>query len=564
MTADPASLDRAELERLLAVGRSLVSELDLDTVLMNVLGAARQLTGARYAALGVLDSDKTELERFLYVGVDEEERRRIGPLPRGHGILGELIRDPRPLRLDNIGDHPRSYGFPSEHPTMTTFVGAPITVRGEVFGNIYLTEKDGGGPFGPGDEHLLVILAEWSAVAINNARTHEELRRGRADLERLVQGLQATASLSRELGGESDLERVLELVTKRARALLEARSSYVLLREGADLVVRGAAGECGAGALGRAVGPDSGTTDFLGMEASQRIGPAAAESLGELGIESRTGLAVPLRSRGQGLGVLLVVDHLGDEPAFSADQQLTLESFATSAANAIAAAHAIEDEKAKLAIASSERERGRWARELHDETLQELGALRMMQENAARAGSLEEVREHLDLANEQIERTVAGLQGLIAELRPAALDQLGISAAIEALIERLRSRSDLTFETDIDIASERGEGAFRYEPELESTIYRLVQEGLTNAIKHADATRARVAIEELDGTVTVRVEDDGNGFDLASVNRGFGLTGMRERVELSGGELSIEGREGGGTLVRVALPVHRRADDQPA
>ena len=561
MSAETQPLERSELERLLAVGRSLVSELDLDTVLMNVLDAARQLTAARYAALGVLNSDKTELERFLYVGIDEEMRKRIGPLPRGHGILGELIRDPRPLRLDNIGDHPRSYGFPSEHPTMTTFVGTPITVRGEVFGNIYLTEKEGGDPFDEGDEHLVTVLAEWSAVAINNARTHEELRRGRADLERLVQGLQATASLSRELGGESDLERVLELVTKRARALLEARSSYVLLRQGADLTVRGAAGEGGARAIGRSVGPGSLTADFVGMDASQRIGPAASEALVELGIESQAGLAVPLRTRGRGLGVLLVVDHLGDEPGFSADQQLTLESFATSAANAIGASLTIEDEKAKLAIASSERERGRWARELHDETLQELGALRIMQENAARAGSPDEARNYLAKANEQVERTVSGLQGLIAELRPAALDQIGVEAAIEALIERFASRSDLKFETDIDLAYERGDAASRPEPELEATIYRLVQEGLTNAIKHADATRARVAIEERDGQVSIRVEDDGNGFDMTSVKRGFGLTGMSERVEMAGGEISFEGRDGGGTLIRVSLPVRGRVGD---
>ncbi|MCB0874709.1 MAG: GAF domain-containing sensor histidine kinase [Solirubrobacterales bacterium] len=557
MSTEAAGLEREQLERLLEVGRSLVADLDLDTVLMNVLDAARQLTGARYAALGVLDADKTELERFLYVGIDEETRKRIGPLPRGHGILGELITDPRPLRLDSLGDHPRSYGFPSEHPKMTTFVGTPITVRGEVFGNIYLTEKEGGSPFEEGDEHLLTVLAEWAAVAVNNARTHEKLRRGRADLERLVQGLQATASLSRELGGESDLGRVLELVTKRARALVEARSSYVLLNEGAEQVVRGAAGECGARTVGGSFGPGSAPADFIGMEASQRIGPAGAESLREIGIEASAGLAVPLRSRGQGLGVLVVVDHLGEDPSFSADQQLTLESFATSAANAIAAVHAIEDEKAKLAIASSERERGRWARELHDETLQELGALRIMQENAARAGSLEQARDYLAQANEQVERTVAGLQGLIAELRPAALDQLGVPAAIDALIERLASRSELTFETDIDLAFERGDAATRHEPELESTIYRLVQESLTNAIKHADATRARVAIEERDGLITVRVEDDGNGFDLGSVSRGFGLTGMRERVELAGGELTVEGREGGGTLIRVSLPTNR-------
>jgi len=546
----------AELERLLSVGRRLVSELDLDAVLRHVLEAARELTGARYAALGVLNAEKSELERFLYVGIDEETRRRIGPLPKGHGILGELITDPRPLRLDRIGDHPHSYGFPAAHPRMTTFVGAPIKVRGEVYGNIYLTEKDGGEPFDESDEHLLVVLAEWGAVAINNARAHAEVRRGRADLERLVQGLQATASLSRELGGESDLGRVLELVTTRARALLEARSGYVLLLEGPELVVRGAAGEDASRALGRGIAPGTDLAGLIGPGASRRIDRTAAGALRELDIAAAGGLAVPLRSRGQGLGVLLVVDRLGSDPAFSADQQLTLESFATSAANAIAAAHAIEDEKAKLAIASSERERGRWARELHDETLQELGALRIMQENAARAGSLEEARAYLASANEQVERTAAGLQGLIAELRPAALDQLGIAAAIDSLIDRLGSRTDLRFEADVALAHERGE-ASRYVPELESTIYRLVQEGLTNAVKHAAATRARVAVEERDGQVTVRVEDDGRGFDLTSIQRGFGLTGMRERVELAGGELAIEGRDGGGTMIRATLPVRR-------
>lgn len=554
MSTVPRRLERSELERLLDVGRRLVSELDLDGVLAYVLEAARELTGARYAALGVLDGSKTRLQRFLYVGVDEATRRRIGTLPRGHGILGELISDPRPLRLDDIGEHPRSFGFPAGHPVMTTFVGAPITVRGEVFGNVYLTEKRGGEPFSESDEQLLVVLAEWAAVAIANARSHEELERGRADLERLVQGLQATASLSRELGGESDLARVLELVTKRARALMKARSSYVLLREGAGLVVRGATGEGGARTIGIGIGPGSDTLAFVGMEASQRIGPEAARSLGELGIEATSALAVPLRAQGQGLGALLVVDHIGPELTFTADQQLTLESFATSAANAILAAHAFEDEKATLAIASSERERGRWARELHDETLQELGALRILQENAVRAQTIDETRDYLALANEQVERTVSGLQGLIAELRPAALDQLGIEAAVEALIDRFAARSKMRIEADIDLAHERGEHPTRHTPELESTIYRLVQESLTNAIKHAEATRARVAIEERDETVLVRVEDNGRGFDAGAVSRGFGLTGMRERVELAGGELAIESRDGGGTLVRASLP----------
>ena len=139
--------DGGQAERLLAVGRSLVSDLDLESILDQVLRTARELTGAQYAALGVLDDDKRELERFLFVGIDEETRRRIGPLPRGGGVLGELIRHPEPLRLPAVGEHPRSFGFPPGHPPMTTFLGVPIAIRGDVYGNLYLTEKEGGVEF---------------------------------------------------------------------------------------------------------------------------------------------------------------------------------------------------------------------------------------------------------------------------------------------------------------------------------------------------------------------------------------------------------------------------------
>ena len=166
----------------------------------------------------MLDSDKRELERFLFVGIDEQTRAEIGPLPRGHGILGELIRNPEPLRLRRISDHPRSYGFPSGHPEMTTFAGVPVTVRGEVYGNLYLSEKAEGAEFDERDERLLIVLAEWAAIAIENARIYEAAERGRTELERAVAWLQATASLSRELSGETD-------IGARDRADREARPS---------------------------------------------------------------------------------------------------------------------------------------------------------------------------------------------------------------------------------------------------------------------------------------------------------------------------------------------------
>ncbi len=553
------SLDPRQLERLLDVGRGLVSKHDPEAVLRQVLEAARELTGARYAALGVLDDSKRELARFLFVGIDEEARERIGPLPRGHGILGELIRDPRPLRLARISGHPRSYGFPAEHPPMETFLGVPVMIRGEVFGNLYLTEKRGGAEFDQQDEDLLVVLAEWAAVAVDNARSHEIGERRRGELERAIRGLEATVSLGREVGGETELPRVLELVVKRGRALADARVCAVLLVEGdRGMSVAQAAGEIDQDLVGRELtSGDSPAHDVLRAGRSQRIAGRAVGRFAECGIDAVSGLLVPLRSRGIDLGVLAVFDRLGPESEFDADDQLAVESFATSAATAIASTLAIEDEKLRLSIAASERERRRWARELHDETLQELGALNVMQESALQVDDAEAMRRALARSNRHVEGIIAGLQGLITELRPAALDQLGIAAAVEVLVERVQSRGALEVELDIDLAYEAGREPTRHTPELEATVYRTVQEALTNIVKHAEATRARVLVEETGETIAITVEDDGVGFDDKAAHDGFGLLGMSERVALAGGELSISSSVGRGTRVRATLPVVR-------
>jgi GAF domain-containing protein len=184
------------LQRLIEVGRSLVSELDLETVLRNLLDAARDLTGAAYAAVGILDEAKDSLERFVFVGIDEETRHAIGPLPRGRGVLGELIRHPEPLRLADVGAHEHSYGFPANHPPMKTFLGTPVVIRGEAWGNLYLTEKAGGREFTDEDESLVIVLAAWAAVAIENARLYEGLDERRAELERVTRGLEISAGRS--------------------------------------------------------------------------------------------------------------------------------------------------------------------------------------------------------------------------------------------------------------------------------------------------------------------------------------------------------------------------------
>ncbi len=195
-----ASSGEPQLRRLLDVGRALVTELDLGVVLDRVLLTAREITGARYAALGILNDRRTELDQFLTSGVDEETHRAIGALPRGRGVLGELIEHPEPLRLADVGQHPSSYGFPAGHPVMRSFLGVPVTIGGQAWGNLYLTEKDGG-EFTARDEEAAVILADWAAVAIKNARLYETSEIRREEAERAIRRLQATRmSPSRSAG----------------------------------------------------------------------------------------------------------------------------------------------------------------------------------------------------------------------------------------------------------------------------------------------------------------------------------------------------------------------------
>jgi signal transduction histidine kinase len=556
-------LDQSQLERVLTVGRSVVAARDPEEVLRLVLEAARDLTDARYAALGVLDEDGHELERFLYVGIDEPTRQAIGPLPRGRGILGELIRDPRPLRLKRIGDHPRSYGFPHNHPPMETFLGTPVRIRDSVYGNLYLTEKEGGGEFTEADERLLVVLADWAAIAIDNSRALADASSRRAELERAMRGLEATASLNSEVGGETELDRVMELVVKRSRALVDARISVCFCAEAGSLTVGAAAGEIDRAIIGAEAAPDSPPADALRARATVEVDELAARRLGPLGINATKGLLVPLRSRGQDVGVLALFDRIGPEgPGMTRDDRLALESFAASAASSIAATRAIEDEKLRLSIKSSELERRRWARELHDETLQELGALKVMQESALQVGDEQAARRLIAQASDQVERVIASLQGLITELRPASLDQLGVGAALEALVSRMQTRTGLDVELDVRLAYELGIEPTRLAPDLEGALYRVAQEALTNVVKHAHAGRARVAVSEDGDRVDLTIEDDGVGVEEASSDGrgsggGFGLVGMQERVELLNGELAVEAPEEGGTRVRATFPVVR-------
>jgi len=552
---------------VLKVARSVLEQLDVDEVLGRVLEAARELTGAGYAALGVLDESRKGLARFLTRGISDAEHRAIGALPTGRGVLGELIRSPRPLRLADVGSHPYSYGFPVGHPPMSSFLGVPIVVRGEPYGNLYLTEKEGGSEFTAEDEQATVLLADFAGVAIDHARRFSSSEASRAQLQRTVDALDATIQIARAVGGETDVDAILSLVAKRGRALVSARVLLIELMHGDELEMAAAAGEVPEGLVGRRVTLEN-TVASAALRAGQsqwlsdRLMRARFDQhgVGQLGLTAANGLVVPLVFRNRQYGVLVAIDNL-DRGEFTQEHQNLLEAFAASAATAVATAQSAADERRRQWVAATEAERGRWARELHDETLQALGSLRLTLSGARRSGDPDVIATTVDRALEQLELDITTLRTLITEMRPAALDQLGLEPALMALLDRAR-RGGVEVDAEVSLAYERGDEPERPTADLETGVYRIVQEALTNAGKHSGAGHVTVSVLEADGDLRLSVGDDGAGFDPHAGTDGFGLKGMRERVELLGGELSLESAPGNGTTVSATLPVARREPSQ--
>ena len=559
------------------LARDVLSELDLEVVLRRVLESARELSGARYAALGVTDDARAELERFITLGIDEDDRERIGDLPRGRGVLGELIAHPVPLRLSNVGSHPHSYGFPPGHPPMRAFLGVPVLIGGVPFGNLYLTEKAGGEEFTEQDEHTIMLLAEFAGVAIDHARRYSRLDAQHTELKRTVDALDATLQIARALGGETDLDLILGLVAKRGRALVAARALVIEHEQAGEMVVAAGAGELPADLVGQCVDLQ-GSLASAALRISQTLRledqPYRARferhGLGRLGLSADAGLVVPLIFRGRGYGVLIAVDRLENGPAFSKEDQRLLEAFAASAATAIATAVTVEGERRRQRLAAAEQERAHWARELHDETLQNLAALRLGLAAQLNSSEPEAVVDTVRDAVGQLEQEIRTLRALVTDLRPAALDDLGAQAAIEDLAERARTRG-LAVDLVVDLAYEQGRQPDRHAPDVETTMYRLVQEALNNATKHGGARRVLVEVVEDDSTVRLTVRDDGTGFDPAAHTDGFGLLGMRERVELLHGTLEVTSSPGQGTTIGASFPAgyrrggeRRTADGLPA
>ncbi|HEX5712979.1 MAG TPA: GAF domain-containing protein [Solirubrobacterales bacterium] len=545
-------MDRSQ--RLIDVGTTLLSELDLESVLRSVVEAARELTGARYAALGVLDRDRKELERFIYLGIDDETKRAIGNLPRGRGVLGELIREPQPLRLADVNRHPHAYGFPPGHPPMHSFLGVPVTIRGEAYGNLYMTEKQDAEGFDEADEEAAKTLAVWAAIAIENARLYTSLSEREEQVERALRQAQTSADIARTVGGETDVARVLDLIVKRARALVEAKALLVLLRRGEHLEVAAHAGHVGPEVRELEVPQDDAVFEAAMEERVakhlERGSPPTEARLRErLGAE--TALVVPLLFRGRATGVLVAADREVGGSDFDREDLRLLEAFAASAATAVATAQSVQSERLQQQVEVAEGERQRWARELHDETLQGLAAIRISLAAALQSDVPDRAERIATAAEDTVERLedqINELSRLINELRPAALERLGLAGALEALAEESGARGG--FEVDATIALD-GE----LSGEEERVVYRLAQEALNNVVKHSAAGKARLSAELEKGTVTIAIEDDGAGFDSERIGTGRGLAGMRERIDLIGGRIQIDSRPGEGTRLTATVPL---------
>lgn len=555
----PRQLDADRLYRLLDVGRSLMGTLDFETILGRVVEVAQEMTGARYGALGVYDERRRELSRFITRGIDADAAELIGDLPRGHGVLGQLLGNPVPLRLADIGMHPSSYGFPLDHPPMASFLGAPIIVRERVWGSIYLTEKQGADEFDAADEEAVLVLADWAALAIANARSYEGVRGRRDELERAVSTLEATTMISSVLGGTTDLDRVLELVVKRARALMEARTVAIYMYEGTELLVAHAAGEFAAEIVGTRVPVDA---SVLGQVLRSRravrvgdLGPHSA-SRGEDGC-SAGALIVPLVFRDQAYGVLAALGP-GERVEFSSEDERLLVAFATSAASAIATARSYEQGLLRRSIQATEKERGRWAQELREQTLAPLARVRDELSAVRENGARQALEDALGGALDELGAQIDALGWVITQLRPPQLDELGVEASLEALFEHV-DLTGLVVDTSIALA---GEPETRLESAIEVTVFRVVQEALDNALRHGGARRAAVRLEENADELVVTVSDDGSGFDPAAQSDGFGFIDMRERLALVGGVLEVRSAPGDGTTVTARIPARRT--DQPA
>ncbi|WP_342799913.1 GAF domain-containing sensor histidine kinase [Nocardia sp. No.11] len=538
---------RDRMDRLMEAMLVVTAGLDLDNTLRTIVHTAIELVDARYGALGVRETDKTsnQLAEFVYEGIDDRTRVLIGDLPRGHGVLGLLIAEPKPIRLTNLSDHPSSVGFPDNHPPMRTFLGVPVQVRGEVFGNLYLTEKAGGFEFTEDDEVVVLALAAAAGIAIENARLYEQSRVRQ-------QWLEAMRDVATELLAGSPSEEVLGMVAERGLLLTNAACAFLALPadpdiphdEVTELVVVAAAGADAAVLVGRHIP----VTDSHSAEAFRTGHKVTADSPAHNPIFDSVDkfgpvLTLPLRANGTVTGVLTTVFPAGSQQLGATDQTL-MAAYADQAAVALQLA-ATQRRMRELDVYA---DRDRIARGLHDHVIQRLFAVGLSLQSTMQRTKTAEVRTRLD-------ETIDDVQAIVQDIRHSIFD-LQSNTATDSSSYRKRLHNiitEMTTDTGLRTTVRLAGPVTVLESPLSDHVEAVLREALSNAVRHAKATTISIELVVRD-EVTIEVADDGTGLD-PDITRRSGLANLAARAEESGGTFTIRARDGGGTVLRWSAPL---------
>jgi signal transduction histidine kinase len=530
---------RSLLEAVLEVGRGL----ELEPVLRRIVDTAAALVDARYAAMGVIGEDD-QITRFLTVGVSEEEIKRIGPYPKGRGILGELIRHPEPLRLHDLTEHPASFGFPPNHPRMRTFLGVPVRVGDVVFGNLYITEKRGGRDFDEEDEQLLSTLAAAAGVAIENARLYEEVRRRE-------RWLRASSEISRLLLSGAEPAGVLSVFAAEAMDVADADLAVIAVPvAGTDrLVIEAAVGLNASQVQGAALPPDGVFATTVYESGMQMITPDARTDERAYAAFDPTGLvgpllAMPLGGRERVRGVLMVGRRVGGAP-FTAAITDTLTAFSGQAAIALELAERRSDAE-QLSV---RQDRDRIAKDLHDLAIQRLFATGMTLESVTRMIDNPTVSDRVGRAVDDIDDTIKLIRTTIFALqeRDQEFDKQGVRARVLAEVEDaarvLGYAPALRLEGPIDTQASG---------ELAENLIAVLREGLSNAARHAQATSIDVSLT-VAADVMLRISDNGVGIPATARRRG--LRNLAERAKKLDGTLVVRPGAERGTVLEWRVPL---------
>ncbi len=547
--ASPRPDGGPDVPRLLEAVRSIGSGLELHSTLDRICEKAAELADARYAAIGVVAEDGEGLADFVFHGVDEETARRIGHLPDGHkGLLGALIHDPAPVRLARLEEDTRACGFPEHHPAMRSFLGVPIRVQGEIFGNLYLAEKRGGGPFTDDDLNMVRVLAAEAGIAIGNARLYEAAQQR----ERWIDG---SVAVTRALLSAEDAEDALHVVAEQARRLSGSVAGIVLLpaAEG-GLEISAVAKDRPSKALGAVVPPESELVAELLDGEAVFLDDAATDPrmVTDFAREYGPTMMLPLQSDGRFLGALVTPRERDGRP-FTETERTLAAHFASQAALALMMAEAQRDRE-RLAVYE---DRDRIARDLHDLVIQRLFATGMMLESAQRNSAVPEVREgvekavdELDVTIQEIRTAVFALQQGPAEvpsgLRTRVLREINMAAV------PLGFKPTHRFVGPVDTAVGELTG---------KNLIAALREALSNAFRHAGASRIDVVVDATvvlpDGRQGVRLTVEDNGVGIPEGGRRSGLRNLGRRAESLGGDSWYgpgSGADGGGTTVVWQAP----------